>query len=161
MALYKIAARRINDRPDANGWHSSGTDMPTFWVEAVSAENAAAIGHTLAGHATTEYGTAGLSRTLVQAYRETEDGGEEWADTTQWWAEDGRIVDPTRVNRQYGHNGRHITGDLYAEQDADEVTWFTHDAGVWLHLTRSPRGKWAIDTSDHVHILTRKANLSS
>lgn len=151
MALYQIAARRINDRPDPQGWHSSGTDLPIFWVEAVSADNAAAIGHSIAGDRTT-----GLTRTIVQAYRHTEDGDEdadaEYLQTTQWWTDDGHVIDPTRLARQYGQNGRDITGELYAETDADEVTWFTRDAGLWLHLTRAPRGKWAIASSDYVHL---------
>lgn len=72
MAMYSITARRINDRPDPGGWFSSGTDLPTFSIDAASAENAADIAHSIAGH-----GAAGITRTIVQTYRETEDGGEE------------------------------------------------------------------------------------
>jgi hypothetical protein len=144
MAQYKITARRINDQPDANGWRSMGHDLPTFWVEGVGAENAARIGHDVAGH-----GVKDLTRTIVQAYRETEDGREEYTDTTQWWA-DGRMVDPTRVNRQYARDELVIAGQMYAEDDADTATWFTHDACVWLALSRTKRGKWAIESSDFV-----------
>jgi hypothetical protein len=145
MARYSISARRINDRPDPGGWYSSGTDLPTFSIEAASADNAADIAHSIAGH-----GAAGITRTIVQTYRETEDGGEEYTDTTRWWTEDGRPVEPTRVYRQYGRDGRDITGDFHAELDADTVTWFTHDAEVWLHLSRSPRGRWTVAASDVV-----------
>jgi hypothetical protein len=145
MDKYSITARRINDRPDPGGWYSGGTDLPTFSIEAANAENAADIAHSIAGN-----GAAGITRTIVQTYRETEDGGEEYTDTTRWWTGDGRPNEPTRVLRQYGYNGRDITGDLCAEQEADTVAWFTHDAEVWLHLSRSPRGKWEIAASDFV-----------
>jgi hypothetical protein len=148
MALYQITARRINDRPDKDGWHSSGEDLPVFWVDAVSVANAASIGHDIAGLGSTE-----LTRTILQVYREVGDD-EEIADSTQWWV-DGRKVEPTRVMRQYGCNGQDITSQpLYAEQDADEVTWFTVGGCRWLRLTRSPHGKWAITASDFVQLRT-------
>jgi hypothetical protein len=148
MALYKITARRINDRPDEDGWHSSGISLPTFWVNAISAANAAAIGHDVAGHGIPE-----LTRTFVQAYREPGSDGqpEEYVDSTQWWA-GGRKVDPTEVTREYAQNGRYITGHPHAEHDADEVAWFTADGGLWLSLARTPRGLWRIDSSDYLRL---------
>lgn len=54
----------------------------------------------------------------------------------------------TVVMRQYSQDGRVTTGDMYAEQDADAVAWFTVDGCVWLAVKRTPRGRWQIETSD-------------
>lgn len=142
----KVCARRIDDRPDAQGYTSSGIDLPTFWVQAVSAAEAARIGHRIVGE-----GRHDITRTIVQAYRERPDGTEEFADSTRWWL-DGAQVEPTRVKPSYGRDGDDTTVHPGAEADADEVTWFTHDGCVWLHVTRTPRGKWKIETSDYLHI---------
>lgn len=143
MPLYSITARRINDRPDENGWTSSGHDLPAFFVDAVSAFNAASIGHDIAGHGSRE-----LTRTTVNAYRVAEDGTDDAASTTWWWA-NGDRVHPTKIMRRYGKVGQDITSQpLYAEEDADAVTWFTEDGNVFTSLNRSPRGKWAIDTAN-------------
>lgn len=144
MTLYKITARRINDRPDPDGFHSSGHGLPTFWVEAISAGNAAAIGHDVAGHGMRE-----LTRTLVQAYREAEDGSEEYADSTWYWAQ-GRKVTPTLVNRRYRRNGVDITGRPDDVADASQAIWVVADGSTWLSLDHPPRGKWSIGASDHV-----------
>ncbi|MFD2422676.1 hypothetical protein [Amycolatopsis pigmentata] len=82
MVLYQITGRRINDRPDADGWYSSGIDLPTFFVDAVSATDAAAIGHDVAGH-----GVTTITRTIVQVYRATEDT-EEFDVSTRRWTND-------------------------------------------------------------------------
>lgn len=144
MSKFQITARRINDRPDQDGWMSSGHELPTFWVEGAAVTDAAAIGHDVAGH-----GVAGITRTTLQVYRVKDDGSEEFHDSTAWWA-DGRKVNPTKVKRQYGKDGNDITGQQYAETDADAVTWFTADGGVWLRVTRTPRDRWAVETSDYV-----------
>jgi hypothetical protein len=45
-----------------------------------------------------------------------------------------------------------VTHEMYAEQDAHTVTWFTVDGCVWLALKRSPRGLWGVETSDYVRL---------
>lgn len=150
MVSYQIEARRIDDRPDKDGYTSSGLDLPTFTIPdtlAADATHAAAVAHDIAGR-----GVKNLTRTTVRVYWVHEDGRDEWQDSTQYWF-DGRMVEPTRVMRQYARGGNVVGGGLYDEQDADEVTWFTHDGGVWLTVEKSPRGKWAVRSSDFVQFL--------
>lgn len=94
-------------------------------------------------HATEQYGSRshavgklGVSRLTVVALSE--------------WAESVDLM------RQYAdEHSWVITHEMYAEQDAHTVTWFTRDAGVWLALKRTPRGLWTIETSDYVHLRVR------
>lgn len=65
---------------------------------------------------------------------------------------------------QYGLNG-YIQDGIYAEDDADSATvWvcepmYEEPDGSWvgtgefyIALSRSPRGKWMIDTSEHARV---------
>lgn len=146
MAMFLIQARRIESKRVTGGWESSGVEVPTFGLDAVDAEAAAELAHTILGT-----GLRSLSQTTVTAYGEDSDGFEDMVTSVQYWA-DGKKVDPTEVKRQYAQDGDIIDGSPYAEDDADSVTWFTADGGVWLALARSPRGKWMFDFSEYVNL---------
>lgn len=61
----------------------------------------------------------------------------------------GEGPEPVEVRRQYcGDGDRDLTGEMYAEDDATEVRWWTEGGSAWLVVIRSPRGLWQIETSD-------------
>lgn len=63
-------------------------------------------------------------------------------------------MDTIRIRWQYCLDGNDITGQMYAETDADEVrAWQgAHGDTCVLAVKRTPRGRWAIDTSDTFRI---------
>lgn len=71
MTIYAVDARRIDDRPDPQGWYSSGIDLPTFYVDAADPARALAAVHDIAGEGRTD-----VTRTLVWliAYNPATDG---------------------------------------------------------------------------------------
>lgn len=71
MTIYAVDARRIDDRPDPQGWYSSGIDLPTFYVNATNPDRALSAAHDIAGDSRTD-----ITRTLVWliAYNPATDG---------------------------------------------------------------------------------------
>lgn len=58
--IYAVDARRIDDRPDPQGWRSSGRELATFYVDAVDHHDALEKAHEIAGDSRTD-----ITRTLV------------------------------------------------------------------------------------------------
>ena len=148
MAIFQIQARRVESKTVTGMWESSGVEVPGFSIDAPSAAAAAEGAHTVLG-----VGLTSVVQTTVTAYGVTDDGDEDMVTSVQYWA-GGKKTDPTEVKRSYVLDWRLIDGDPFAEGDADTVTWFTADGGVYLSVKKTPRDKWAIDATDYVRFFT-------
>lgn len=149
MALYYVHARRIDDRPDDQGDYSSGHDLPTFYVDAASPDHALRLAHDVAGNQ-----VANMTRTLVTTYQ-VDDETQTLHESTRYapgWNAERVDAGTVEVQYQYSQDGWIIDGSPTAEQDADAVTVFDAHAGVVAALTRTPRGRWRIETSDYAHL---------
>lgn len=140
MPIYQVTGRRINDRPDPDGWMSSGTDLPLSNIDAPDLGTALDIGHQMAGK-----GDTPLTRTVVQAHRWIADGAEEYRDSTRWWL-DGTQVEPVRLTREYARDGRVLNRHpIAAARIADEVRWVTGPLGhLWLQVQLTGIDQWVI-----------------
>lgn len=139
---FTVNARRFDDEPDAYGYFDrvGDPDLPRFEVQATDADDAAEAGHRIAGE-----GVRGITRTVVTV---TDSDGER-TETTWWWL-GGVRTEPVEVKRSHASGGNALADGPGVASDADEVTWFTHDACVWLHVVRTPRGRWRIERSEFV-----------
>lgn len=144
MSMWSVDARRIDDRPDPQGWRSSGRQVPTFWVEAVGHLNACDIAHSVLvdGEA--------FTRTVVTVCEENTEERATHTETkwAQGWdekrAEDGTV----RASFHYYADGHVLNHPIYLEEDADEFTAFLQDGCCLANVVRTPRGRWKIAQSD-------------
>jgi hypothetical protein len=139
---FTVTVRRIDDEPDGYGYVDRVGDptLPAFEVQATDAEDAAELGHRIAGE-----GVRGITRTVATVA----DSDGDRATSTRWWL-GGVETEPLVVKRSHAAGGDVLADGPGVASDADEVTWFTHDACVWLHVVRTARGRWRIDRSEFV-----------
>jgi hypothetical protein len=145
MGMWRVDARRIDDRPDPQGWRSSGRQVPTFWVEAVGAKHAAVIAHDVLVDGND------FTRTVVTVCEEDTEERETYTRTT-WqpgWDEQRAADGTVSAAFEWYLGGHMITGQMYAEEDADEFTAFLPDGTVLANVVKTPRGRWKINQSDH------------
>ncbi|WP_336160022.1 hypothetical protein [Amycolatopsis sp. VC5-11] len=145
MGKWMVDARRINDRPDPQGWRSSGKQVPTFWVEAMGAINACDIAHSvlLDGN--------DFTRTVVTVCEENTEERITHTQTT-WapgWDQERADNGTLHASFHWYEGGFDISGNLYAEDDADEFTAFLTDGTVLANVVKTTRDRWKVAGSDH------------
>lgn len=143
---FSVQLRVIDDRPDPNGWQSSGRDLPTFVVDAVHHDNALGI----VANIVREFGNYTRVNAHVCDVDARADVVSRMFYAPGWDAE--RCENGIhRVRWQYAENGYVIDGNPYAEDDADSATLFYADGTCAVSVIRAPRGGWAIESSDNGH----------
>jgi hypothetical protein len=75
------------------------------------------------------------------------------------WRSDRPATPTVAACASYYQDGHLMFDDWYGEAEADGAAAFTVDGTCVVSLTRAPRGRWAIDTSDYGHTLPVTAYL--